>query len=514
MVAVTHLVQRFVSAAVMVLLAVAGPAQAPPPSPAGDDFVFAHENVLGTSLRMCVSAGNEHDAHDLEQDVLREIERLARVVSTWDEDSELRRALAATKPVVLSEELAEVVAACDHWRARTRGVFEPGIATLAAIWRHGAETGAEPDDRALADAVAALAEPAWSFDAATRRFQVRPGAAVTVDALAKGYVIEKASAVRREHASVRVLEIGGDLRVRAESPRAVSIADPRHPADNAAPMAVVWVRDAAVASSGGYARGFDVGTVHHSHLLDPRTGRPCDEVLGTSVVASDATTADALATIMAVLGADDGIGFVDGIDGAAGVVVTRDGKVRESKAWRQYVDAKPDGVPTAATPTPAASPWPAGFEFTVALEIRGPDANAQGGRRRGGYRRPYVAVWIESPSGTAVRTLALWAEQPRWLSDLRRWYKQYRRDNDYIDAISRATRKPGKYTLAWDGLDDYGDPVKPGDYVLCIEAAREHGTYQSMRQPIKLGVDAFEHTLEGNQEIAGAGVHFGRGEPK
>ena len=45
------------------------------------------------------------------------------------------------------------------------------------------------------------------------------------------------------------------------------------------------------------------------------------------------------------------------------------------------------------------------------------------------YHRPYVAVWIERPDNTAVRTLAVWyevsntAEGKDWLKDMRTWWR-------------------------------------------------------------------------------------------
>ena len=48
------------------------------------------------------------------------------------------------------------------------------------------------------------------------------------------------------------------------------------------------------------------------------------------------------------------------------------------------------------------------------------------------YHRPYVAVWIEQPDQTAVRTLAVWYQQTRnsegdgkdWLKDMRTWWRK------------------------------------------------------------------------------------------
>ena len=45
-----------------------------------------------------------------------------------------------------------------------------------------------------------------------------------------------------------------------------------------------------------------------------------------------------------------------------------------------------------------------------------------------GYHRPYVAVWLERPDQTPVRTLAVWynqilpaGESKDWLKDIRTW---------------------------------------------------------------------------------------------
>ena len=131
--------------------------------------------------------------------------------------------------------------------------------------------------------------------------------------------------------------------------------------------------------------------------------------------------------------------------------------------------------------------WKSGYEVAVNFEI-----NEPGGGR---YHRPYVAVWIEDASGNTVRSLSLWVQTsgrgPRWIPDLKRWYRKEmaRRKSsggDLIDVISSATRMPGKYSLVWNGRNDDGDLVPSGTYSVCIEAAREHGTYQLIREDLSL----------------------------
>ncbi|RYG62124.1 DUF2271 domain-containing protein [bacterium] len=157
----------------------------------------------------------------------------------------------------------------------------------------------------------------------------------------------------------------------------------------------------------------------------------------------------------------------------------------------------------------AQGSWNRQFELVVDFEIN----QADGAR----YRRPYVAVWIEDEAGNAVRTLSLWVQTrkpgPRWIPDLKRWYRKERsrkgRDGgDLIETISVATRKPGQYSLTWNGRNDDGKLVPQGNYSVCIEAAREHGTYQLMRESVSIGSSPFRKSLGSNVEIKGADVSY------
>lgn len=105
------------------------------------------------------------------------------------------------------------------------------------------------------------------------------------------------------------------------------------------------------------------------------------------------------------------------------------------------------------------------------------------------YKKPYVAVWLEPAGGGAVRTLSIWyavnktGQEPgsKWLSDLRTWWRKGGRGLKLpADGISGATRAPGSYSIALP------DDVKPGAYVLNVEAARESGGREVVSVPISV----------------------------
>lgn len=106
------------------------------------------------------------------------------------------------------------------------------------------------------------------------------------------------------------------------------------------------------------------------------------------------------------------------------------------------------------------------------------------------YHRPYVAVWIETPDETAVKTLAVWydtknpkGEGATWLKDMRQWWRRTGRslDKGAINAVSAPTKAPGKQQLVVPAarLAD----LKPGSYTLVVEAAREVGGREVVKIP-------------------------------
>lgn len=159
--------------------------------------------------------------------------------------------------------------------------------------------------------------------------------------------------------------------------------------------------------------------------------------------------------------------------------------------------------------TPPAQTWDPAFELAIDIELDQPE-----GRR---YRRPYVAIWIEDSSGNPVRTISLWRQiarnGTRWAPSLKRWMRGERRrqaedGGDLLDTVSTATRMAGKYTVVWDGKNDAGKYVALGDYAVCIEVAREHGTYQLIRKAYRFAKKPFQDPLAGNVEVKSAGVEY------
>ncbi len=468
-------------------------------------FPFHHEGVLGTSLDLQVVAADAQQAAAVEAAVLAEIERMRKILSTYDPASEISRLNAATGTVPVSQELLDVLAGYDWWNAKSGGAYNGHLGDLIRVWRAAEQAGALPDAATLQRTVAALRVPAWKLDAAAKTVTRTTAQPLNVDSLGKGYILAKAAAVARAKAPQGfLLNIGGDIFASGRAWK-VGVADPKSSADNSPPLTEVNLKDLAISTSAAYERGYTIGGKRHSHILDPRTGQPAAGTASATVVASSNAVANALATTLCVLKPDEGLALAKTIPGVACLIVAADGRQLRTANFAPLEGRLPTAVMLPQTPgttTPAAGAWPKGFQVTLTLTLKAPT----GGKR---IKRPYVAVWIEDAEGKRVRTVAVWGNQRKYMPDLREWWKVAREDQEWASTITRATRSAGQHRVAWDGMDDKGAPLPPGTYSVVLEVNREHGTYCIERGTIACAKTAAQGKIAASAEFAEAQIVFG-----
>ncbi|MBM3837410.1 MAG: DUF2271 domain-containing protein [Verrucomicrobia bacterium] len=476
--------------------------------PAGGPFHFHHEGILGTSFDLIVRTDAAEVACKVEQSVLAAIERLRRILSTYDPASEISRLPVNPKPMRCSPELFEVLSAYETWTARSRGAYQGQLGELIRAWRAAEQAGVPPASASLARIVRNVSTPAWTLNACERTVQRLSPQPLNLDSLGKGYILGKAVAAARAAApsiAGLLLNLGGDIfasGLEAPSrPWLVGVAHPRDPADNAAPVTQVWLADRAISTSGGYERGYTIAGRRYSHILDPRTGRPAEGIACATVVAADNATASALATTLCVLKPEEGLALIRATPGAECLIIAASGEQFRSAQFAALEIPAPGGAKKANEAKPSL--WPKDFRLTLTLTLKGP---AGGG---GGYRRPYVAVWAVNEKGARVRTIVLWGNQARYFPDLYDWSYGEKDRLDWAATIARATRPPGRHRVTWDGRDDSGDPVPPGTYTIFVEANRERGTYAKESAKISCGSEPSQSVVKATSEFEEAQLTYG-----
>ncbi len=469
-------------------------------------YTFHREHILGTSLEIKVLASSDEAAERAEGLAVSEIERLNKILSGYDKDSEFSRWFRTSHvEVPVSPELIQVLGMFDSWREKTGGALDASAEAVGRVWKKAASESRLPTQTELDAAVQSVRQQHWKLDAAKGTAEHLSNTPLMLNSFTKSYIIDKAAiaAMGGEGVHGVMVNIGGDLAVRGAMSETIGIDDPKSGAENSDPIAKIVIRDRAVATSGDYRRGVEIGGVHYSHIVDPRSGRTAENVISSTVVAPVAADAGALATAFSVLAPEESAKLAAKIPGVDFLIVKKDGTRMVSQNWNRLAGGIAAQAAKSAPGKPEAGAWDPSMELTVGFEI----ARINDFRSR----RPYLAVWIEDKDKFPVKTLALWYEKPKWLPELKLWYKEDRvramADSSTISKTG-ATRSPGKYTVKWDGKDDSGKPVKAGRYNVLIEVAREHGTYQLLHQEVDFAGTPKQETLAGGVEITGATIEY------
>jgi thiamine biosynthesis lipoprotein len=263
-----------------------------------------------------------------------EIERIEAVISEWRPTSETSaiNAAAGDRPVTVSDELFELIRRSLKVSELTGGAFDITWLSVGRLW--DMKVAKKPAADAIAAALADTGYRHLILDGARHSvFLDRAGTKIGFGAIGKGYAANRAARLLREAgATGGIVNASGDLFAFGKredgSPWRIGIADPFHK-DEA--FAYVDLSEQAIVTSGDYERYVEIDGKKYSHILDPRTGYPVEELRSVTIICPDAELADALATGVTVLGVERGLALVNRLKNVHAFLVDRNGKLHQSK---------------------------------------------------------------------------------------------------------------------------------------------------------------------------------------
>jgi thiamine biosynthesis lipoprotein len=306
-------------------------------SRAGAQVLAREAWAMGTRVHVVVQARERSQAVRASEAVLREIERVDKVLSTWDAASELSAANRAAPGtwVALTPELASLLEEAEGWAHRTGRAFDPTVGALLDAW---GLRGAGRTPGAL-ELEAALASTGPHVLALGRGGAVRTGAGwIDSGAFGKGAALRSVARTLSFEGVERILvDLGGQVWAVAPvgAPWSVGVA---HPRDRDRAVATLLLRDASAASSGTSERG--------AHIVDPRTGMPAPEWGSVTVVSRDPLEADILSTALYVMGPEAGLVWARA-QGAAALFLSveeRGLRIRWTEEMERWLAERPDSA--------------------------------------------------------------------------------------------------------------------------------------------------------------------------
>jgi thiamine biosynthesis lipoprotein len=310
------------------------------------DWYSSEHSIMGTNIEVDIWADNQQQADKGLAAVLKTMQDLDQLMSSYIDTSELsrlNREAQSGQAVKVSPALFSVLLEAQRISELSEGAFDitSGVLTKAYDFKQQALLDRRSDvmlerlvpDRAILTAKTALVDYhqlELNATASTARY-LQVGMLLDVGGIAKGFAVDQAvaqlSLLGIKHARVTA---GGDTRLLGDYRGRdwhVGIKHPRNPEKLAMALPLSKV---AVSTSGDYERYFFSGGKRYHHILDPKSGQPVSGVVSATVLADQSVVADGLSTAVFVLGVKQGLALINRLEGIDAILIDQRGKVHYS----------------------------------------------------------------------------------------------------------------------------------------------------------------------------------------
>ena len=277
----------------------------------GDTTMYSisvNKYLMGTTVETTARSSDINECKAALMAAYEEMSRVENLLSCEKDSSEISAINrgAGVHPVKVSYETVEMMKRAKAYCKKYDGVFDVSIGPLSNLWGFSS-------DREIvlpADAEIKKLDKLVNYrdieinEKDSTVYLRKKGMSVDLGGIAKGYAIDRGSAVLKEHGINNfILNAGGDLFVSGMKDDStewrVGIKHPRNTNDLAGAFNL---KDYAVATSGDYERFKIINGKRYHHILDPATGYPGRLSESSTIIAPTAEEADATATYVFLLG--------------------------------------------------------------------------------------------------------------------------------------------------------------------------------------------------------------------
>lgn len=237
-------------------------------------------------------------------------------MSTWDAASNICRYNQAPPGTThaLAPEFLKVLDCALQWAQASGGAIDPTAGPLVALWGFGAEArlAGHPSMQSIEDARRRVDWRRLRFDRHEATVHQPGDVSLDLSGVAKGFAVDHAcAALQAMGLKDFLLEVGGELRAWGARPDGSAWRVQVEAADGLG-VPVAMGGGLSLATSGDRWHHHTYNGLRWSHTIDPRSGLPAQHALAAvSVLHPECMHADALATVLAVLGPDQGFAFAE-----------------------------------------------------------------------------------------------------------------------------------------------------------------------------------------------------------
>lgn len=278
-----------------------------------NNYIQLHGTAQGTTFQIQYEDSLQRDFSNQIDSLLKQLDSS---LSTYVPQSIISRINKNDTSVILDEHFIKVFNRAQEISKLTDGAFDITVAPLVNAYGFGF-TKKENIDSLLVDSL--LQYVGYRKVKIVDGKLIKEQAEIQLDfnAIAQGYSVDVlADFLEKNGVENYMVEIGGELRCKGVNAKGnywnIGIDRPLENSEKREIQTVVPLKNRAMATSGNYRKFYEKDGLKFSHTINPKTGWPVQhQLLSATVLANDAMTADAFATVFMVLGKDAAINFLE-----------------------------------------------------------------------------------------------------------------------------------------------------------------------------------------------------------
>lgn len=290
--------------------------------------------AMGTYVNMTAIHPSRDEAENAFGLAFAEIDRLNKLLSRYDADSPVYQLNKNGSLHKAPQEVLELVARSLYYHGQTDGAFDITVKPLVDLYKDNFAAGQKPSDSQIQSALKNIGTEHLRFASGNISFS-KSDMGITLDGIAKGYIVDRASEILAQNGITNhLINAGGDIRTNGSAakgkPWTIAVQDP---AKRKEYPDVITMMNGAIATSGNYEVYYDNEKMFH-HIIDSRTGYSPKLSTSVTVQATTVMDADALSTSVFVLQPNAGVNFINGQQGCECFVVETSGATHHSQGWK------------------------------------------------------------------------------------------------------------------------------------------------------------------------------------
>ncbi|MGL5150618.1 MAG: FAD:protein FMN transferase [Clostridium sp.] len=239
---------------------------------------------------------------------------------------------AGISPIAVSDTTFDIVKRGLYYSNLTNGFFDISIGGLVKLWSIGLPEAKLPTQSEIDEQLNYVNYKDIELNETTKTiFLKKNGMLIDLGSIAKGYAADEIAKILKSNGvNKAIIDLGGNILTIGEkakdTPWKIGIQNPNE--NRGSIVGSISVSDKSIVTSGIYERYLETNDIKYHHLLSPFTGYPFDnDIAGVTIISDNSMDGDALSTSVFSMGTTDGLKFINSLDYAEAIFITKDNKV-------------------------------------------------------------------------------------------------------------------------------------------------------------------------------------------